>query len=92
MNKAELVAIAAKNMGVSRKSVLKTFDAILDAAEAALQEGEELHLSGVGVFTVKQKEAYHARNPKTNQPVEKPASKRITFTPSKVLKEKINET
>lgn len=92
MTKAELIAVAAKNLGVSRKSVGKALDAVLDAACVALQNGEELHLSGVGVFTVREREAYTARNPKTNEPVEMSASKRITFTPSKALKEKINET
>ena len=92
MTKAELIAIAAKNAGVSRKSIATAFDAVLDAACAALQDGEELHLSGIGVFTVRERDAYTARNPKTNEPVEMPASRRITFTPSKALKEKINET
>lgn len=92
MTKSELIANTAKNAGMTKKNVAAVLDAILDTAGAALMEGEELHISGVGIFSVREKEAYTARNPKTNQPVEMPATKRITFIPSKALKEKINET
>ena len=89
MNKAELIAKAANDAGMTKKSISLALDALMDAAEKALVDGEEIHISGFGVFTVKTKDAYLARNPKTNAPVQMPETKRITFTASKVLKEKI---
>ena len=89
MNKAELIAKAATDAGMTKKSISLALDALMEAAQATLSNGEELHISGFGVFTVKTKDAYVARNPKTNEPVQMPTTKRITFTASKVLKEKI---
>lgn len=92
MTKAQLIAKTAERCGISQKDAALVCNALFDTAIDTLKSGEPLHLSGFGVFSVKEKEAYTARNPKTNTPVEMPASRRITFTASKVLKEKINET
>ena len=89
MNKAELIAKAANDAKMTKKSVALALDALMNAAQSVLAEGEEIHISGFGVFSVKKKDAYLARNPKTNEPVQMPETKRITFTASKVLKEKI---
>ena len=90
MTKAQLIARVAAELGMSRKRVAGVCDAFLDELGNSLANGEEIHLSGFGVFTVKQKEAYTARNPKTGDSVEIPASNRINFAASKILKEKIN--
>ena len=92
MTKAQLIARVATELGLSRKRVGSICDAFLDELGNCLAEGEEIHLSGFGVFTVRQKEAYTARNPKTGDSVEIPASNRVNFAASKMLKEKINET
>ncbi len=92
INKPELVAKAAKDAGLTKKSVAEAYDALLDALVALLAEGESICISGLGTFSVKKKAAYVARNPKKNEAVEMPQTNRITFLPSKTLKEKINET
>lgn len=90
MTKTQLIAKAAKETGLSQKNVAQVYDALMNAACETLANGETVQISGFGSFAVKQKAAYTARNPKTNAPVEIPAARRVTFTASKVLKEKIN--
>ena len=92
MTKSQWIARVAKQTGLTKKTVTLACDALLTAAGDAFAEGEDLHLSGFGVFSVKEKAQYTARNPKTNERVEMPSSRRVTFTASKLLKEKINET
>ena len=90
MTKAQLIAKVAAELELSRKHVAGVCDAFLDALGDSLADGEEIHLSGFGVFMVKKKEAHTARNPKTGDSVEIPASNRVNFAASKILKEKIN--
>ena len=90
MTKTQLIDQIAKESDLTKKQVVQTVDAFLEAIEAALMAGEAVQLSGFGIFSVKEKAAYTARNPKTNQPVEIPASKRLGFTVSKTLKDRLN--
>ncbi len=91
MTKTQLIALAAQRSGVSKKTAMQVCDAMFDSLCEELIAGETVQISGLGVFTVKEKAAYMARNPKTNTPVQMPATKRISFSASKVLKEKVNE-
>ena len=91
MTKAQLIAKTAAELGMSRKSVATVCDAFLENLNNSLAEGESIQLSGFGVFSVKEKKAYVARNPKTGEAVEIPTTNRVNFTASKKLKEKINE-
>ena len=90
MTKTQLIEKAAKDAGLTKKSLSEAYDALLAAAIDALVAGDALQLSGFGAFTVKEKAAHTARNPKTNETVELPASRRVSFAASKVLKEKLN--
>lgn len=91
MTKAQLIAKIADETGISKKTVGEVYDALLVSATDALASCDSVQLFGFGAFTVKEKAAYTARNPKTNEPVEMPASKRVTFTASKNLKAKVNQ-
>jgi DNA-binding protein HU-beta len=55
-----------------------------------LVAGEGVQLVGFGGFSVKDVAARTGRNPKTNEVVEIPASRRVTFSASKTLKDKVN--
>ena len=91
MTKTQLIAQIAAETGISKKTVAEVYEGLYNNVCEALAKGDSVTLSGFGVFSVKEKAAYTARNPKTNEPVEMPASKRLSFAASKVLKEKINQ-
>jgi DNA-binding protein HU-beta len=54
-----------------------------------LVKGNKVRIVGLGIFQVKRREARMGRNPQTGEPVKIKASKKVTFRPSKELKEAV---
>ena len=90
MTKNQIIEQVAKATGMTKKSVAEVFDAISVTVDNALVAGETVQIAGFGAFSVKEKAAYTGRNPRTNEPVEIPAPRRVTFSASKTLKDKLN--
>ncbi len=59
---------------------------IVDAAMA----GDEVRVSGLGVFDVVTREARPGRNPQTGEPIDIPASKALQFRAGKAAKDQLN--
>ena len=91
MTKTQLIEKITKENEMTKKQVTETLDALITAMEEALVAGETVQIAGFGAFSVKEKAAYTGRNPRTNEPVEIPASRRVNFAASKTLKDKLNE-
>ena len=89
LNKGELVEAMAQKSRLSKKDCEATLNAFLTAITDALKSGDRVTLAGFGAFEVKQRAARTGRNPKTNVPVEIPASKLPKFKPGKVLKDAV---
>ncbi|MBR7151424.1 MAG: HU family DNA-binding protein [Clostridia bacterium] len=90
MKKTQLIDKAAQTSGLTKKDTALALDAILAAIGEAVAAGETVQIPGFGTWTVKAQAARTGRNPKTNEPIEIPASKRVTFSASKTLKDKAN--
>ena len=91
MNKTELIAEVAKKAGLSKKDAEKALNAALDTVTEALSAGDKVQLVGFGGFEVRTREARVARNPKTKEPIEVPATKVHVFKAGKALKDKVAE-
>lgn len=92
MTKSQLIALVAKETGITKKNVTAVCNTLLSRMEESLAEGEDVMLSGFGTFTVNTVAEHCGRNPQTGAPVQVPASKRVGFTAGKSLKEKLDET
>jgi len=57
----------------------------------ALQDGEKIEIRGLGSFTIRERKARVARNPKTGAVVEIPARKTPFFKTGKDLRERVND-
>ena len=79
----------ADKMGVSKKQGLEWLDAFVDEVTKALRSGENVNITGFGIFKVSDRKAREGRNPRTGEAVHIPASKKPKFTAGKVLKEAI---
>ena len=90
MTKSQWIEKTAKQTGMSKKDLGAAYDALYANLEETLIAGEPVQITGFGTFAVREKAAYTARNPKTGDSVEIPASNRVNFAASKILKEKIN--
>ncbi len=65
-------------------------EAFLEIAKNSLRRGDDLLLSGFGKFNVKQKQARRGRNPQTGDELILAPRKVITFKPSGLLRNRIN--
>ena len=90
MTKTQLIDKIAKDTDLTKKQATEAVDAMIAAMQDALVAGEGVQLVGFGGFSVKDVAARTGRNPKTNEAVEIPASRRVTFSASKTLKDKVN--
>lgn len=89
MNKAALVKAVAEKAGMTQRKTAEVVDAVLNSLVEALQNGEEVRVHGFGKFTVAERAARTARNPKTGELVQVPAKKAVRFKAAKQLKEAV---
>lgn len=87
MTKVDLIEQVSAKTEVPKREVERILEATIVAVQAALSRGEKVSLTGLGVFTVADRKARIARNPKTGAQVEVPARKAAKFKPAKELKE-----
>ena len=87
MTKADLIEAVASAKNLPKKDVEAVLEAVVEAIQQALRNNEKVSVSGLGTFTVKDRKARTARNPKTGEAVQVPASKAAKFKMGKELKE-----
>ncbi len=90
MNKVELITSMAERSGLSKKDCEAALNAMTGAVTDALKADDKVQLVGFGSFEVKARAARTGRNPRTNEPMDIPASKLPVFKPGKALKDAIN--
>ena len=86
MSQKEIIATVAEKMNATQKDVKAIVDAFIDELKAvavSLPVGEKVSVPGFGAFIKQEKPAHTARNPKTGEPVQVPASKKVKFKVSK---------
>ncbi len=89
MNRTDLVLHIAERLELTKAEVEEVVDAMLDGVAHALQNGEEVKLTGFGNFKVKERAARQGTNPSDGSHITIPASKTISFKPAKHLKDSL---
>lgn len=90
LTKAELVATAAKDAGITKAATEKVLTSILNTIQDGLTNGQRITLVGFGTFSVGGRKARKGRNPQTNAVINIPAAKVAKFKPGKALKDAVN--
>lgn len=91
MTKSELVEqLAEKNTWLTRKDSEMVVNLVFDSITEALKRGEKVEIRGFGSFTVRERGAREARNPKSGEIVKIPAKKTPFFKTGKELRERVN--
>lgn len=90
MNNSDLVDHLSTATGSSKADAKKIVDTIFSAIADAAAKGEEISLNGFGKFKVKASAEREGRNPSTGAAITIAASKKLTFTPAKTVKDKLN--
>lgn len=91
MTKSELVdQLAEKNGTLTRKESESVVNLIFDSMGDALRSGEKVEIRGFGSFTVRERDAREARNPKSGDIVDIPAKRVPFFKTGKELRERVD--
>jgi len=91
MTKADLVDKIHASTGLTKDGAFAYLETILETIKKSLETAEGVKISGFGSFIVKEKNSRRGRNPQTGQPITITARKILTFKPSPVLKNLINQ-
>jgi integration host factor subunit alpha len=92
MTKADIIENVYEKLGVySKKEAAQIVERVFDVVKDALSDGEKLKISGFGNFVVRPKQKRVGRNPKTGDRITITARRVLTFKPSQVLKNALND-
>jgi DNA-binding protein HU-beta len=90
MNIADLVDHLAEQQSVTKAAAKQAVEIVLKAIVDAATAGDEIGLAGFGKFKVQSKPARTGRNPATGATIQIAASKKLSFTPAKSVKDALN--
>lgn len=91
MRKTDLADKVVEKLGVSKKESIDILSMVLDEIKSALQKGETVKIAGFGNFVVREKKARKGRNPKTGEEIGITPRRVVTFRPSQLFKQSVNE-
>ncbi|MDD5050284.1 MAG: HU family DNA-binding protein [Candidatus Pacebacteria bacterium] len=89
MNKAGIVDMVHMKLGTTKVQAEQLVDTMLDGIVGSLKKGEEVSIAGLGIFSVKQRAARQARNPRTGESIQVAAMKVPKFRAAKALKDAV---
>ncbi len=89
MNKLDLVNAVSEACSLSKKDAESAVNAVIAEVSKALENGDDVKLSGFGTFLVKERKERVGTVPGTNDKITIPATKTVGFKPSKNLKEAV---
>jgi len=91
--KAEIIdAVYEKVGGFSKKEAAEIVEAVFETMKDVLARAEKIKISGFGNFIVRDKKSRVGRNPQTGEEIEISARRVLTFRPSQVLKNALNNS
>ena len=79
MNKTELVNAMAEKTGMSKVAAKAAMNACFSTIQEQLSKGQKVSLIGFGTFSVVERKARTAKNPRTGKPVKVAAKKVAKF-------------
>ena len=88
MNSSELVTIVAEAHDISKAQAQAILDSVLKSKAAA--SDDEVSLAGFGKFKVKTSPEREGRNPANGEKIKIAASKKLSFSPAKAVKDVLN--
>jgi integration host factor subunit beta len=91
MLKSDLIAVLVAKRQLTQKQAEQTIETIFDSMKAALCQGDNIEIRGLGAFHVKNYDGYNGRNPKTGQVIPVKPKRGILFRTGKELRERVNQ-
>lgn len=76
---------------LTKAEATEAVESFLRLSKGSLIKGSDLLLSGFGKFNVRDKNPRRGRNPQTGEDLTLDARRVVTFKPSGILRQKVNE-
>ncbi len=90
MIKQEIINDVARELNIKSKEAKPIVEEIFRTLKASLESGINIEISGFGKFIIRKKNRRIGRNPMTGEETEITARKVVTFKPSKLLRDTVN--
>jgi len=89
LTKADLAEKLFEEMGLNKREAKELVEYFFEAVRYALEQGEQVKLSGFGNFILRDKKQRPGRNPKTGEEIPITSRRVVTFRPGQKLKAKV---
>ena len=90
LTKSHVTNAISQQNGYTRKKSKETVETILDLIKSSLESGEDVLISGFGIFCIKEKPERKGRNPATGEDMILAPRRVVTFRCSGKLRERVN--
>ncbi|MEK7193117.1 MAG: HU family DNA-binding protein [Patescibacteria group bacterium] len=90
MNKQNIIDAVHAKIGGTKVAAEEAVETVVWSIIDGLKKGDEVSVAGMGVFSVKDRPARDARNPRTGETVRVAPSKAPKFRAAKALKDAVN--
>lgn len=89
LTKADMAERLFDELGINKREAKHLVEGFFEEIRLALEEGEQVKLSGFGNFGLRDKKERPGRNPKTGQEKKISARRVVTFRPGQKLKARV---
>jgi integration host factor subunit alpha len=89
LTKADIADRLFEEVGLNKREAKEFVDAYFEVIREALENGENVKLSGFGNFQLREKNQRPGRNPKTGEEIPISARRVVTFRPGQKLRARV---
>ncbi len=91
MTRTDIVERFRQEVDFTKKECTQMVKLVFEILKRTIENGEDVNISGFGIFSVRQKSARRGRNPQTGEDMVITSRRVLTFKPSTQLKWSIND-
>ncbi|WP_113905755.1 integration host factor subunit alpha [Aliidiomarina celeris] len=91
LTKADIAEHLFEKAGLSKREAKDLVELFFEEIRAALENGEQVKISGFGNFDLRDKSERPGRNPKTGEDIPISARRVVTFRPGQKLKARVED-
>ncbi|MFU8783782.1 integration host factor subunit alpha [Aliidiomarina sp.] len=91
LTKAEIAEHLFEKVGINRKDAKELVETFFEEIRHALENGEQVKISGFGNFDLRDKAERPGRNPKTGEDIPISARRVVTFRPGQKFKARVED-
>ncbi len=89
LTKADMAERLFEDLGLNKREAKELVELFFEEIRTALENGQQVKLSGFGNFDLREKNQRPGRNPKTGEEIPISARRVVTFRPGQKLKARV---